>query len=58
VGPYELTYLIKGSVSFVDESRRDAMFLHGHIFLIEQKVQCNRESREHVTKVYVIFRPA
>lgn len=55
---YELMYLLEGSVTFVDETGRDATFSRGDIFLVEQKAQCSWESREHVAKVYAIYRPA
>ena len=55
---YELMYLHEGSVTFVDETGRDATFSRGDIFLVEQGAQCSWESRDHVTKVYAIYRPA
>ena len=55
---YELMYLLEGSATFVDETGREATFSRGDIFLVEQKAQCSWESREHVAKVYVIYRPA
>jgi uncharacterized cupin superfamily protein len=54
---YELMYLLEGSVTFVDETGRSGTFSKGDIFLIEQKAQCSWESREHVAKVYAIYRP-
>lgn len=55
---YELMYLLEGSVTFVDEAGRSGTFSKGDIFLIEQTAQCTWDSREHVAKVYVIYRPA
>jgi uncharacterized cupin superfamily protein len=55
---YELMYLLKGSVTFVDESGRSGTFTQGDIFLVEQKAQCSWESRDDVAKVYAIYRPA
>lgn len=55
---YELMYLLEGSVTFVDERGRRGTFSKGDIFLVEQRAQCSWESREHVAKVYVIYRPA
>lgn len=55
---YELMHLHEGSVRFVDETGRDATFSRGDIFLVEQGAQCSWESREQVTKVYAIYRPA
>ena len=54
---YELMYLLEGSVTFVDEAGRSGTFSKGDIFLIEQKAQCSWESREHVAKVFAIYRP-
>ncbi|CAJ0707979.1 cupin domain-containing protein [Ralstonia wenshanensis] len=55
---YELMYLLEGSVTFVDEADRTGTFKQGDIFLVEQGARCSWESREHVTKVYAIYRPA
>lgn len=55
---YELMYLLEGSVTFVDEAGRSGTFSKGDIFLIEQTAQCSWDSRDHVAKVYVIYRPA
>jgi uncharacterized cupin superfamily protein len=55
---YELMYLLEGSVTFVDEAARTGTFKQGDIFLVEQGARCSWENREHVTKVYAIFRPA
>jgi uncharacterized cupin superfamily protein len=55
---YELMYLLEGSVTFVDEAGRSGTFSQGDIFLVEQGAKCSWESRENVTKVYVIYRPA
>lgn len=55
---YELMYLLEGSVTFEDETGRSGTFSRGDIFLVEQHAQCSWESREHVAKVYAIFRPA
>lgn len=55
---YELMYLLEGSVTFVDEAGRGGTFSKGDIFLVEQTAQCTWESRDHVAKVYVIYRPA
>ncbi|MFS2025466.1 cupin domain-containing protein [Massilia sp. CT11-137] len=54
----ELMYLLEGSVTFVDEAGRSGTFSKGDIFLIEQKASCTWDSREHVAKLYVIYRPA
>ena len=54
---YELMYLLEGSVSFVDETGRSGTFSKGDIFLVEQGASCTWDSRENVTKVYVIYRP-
>jgi len=54
---YELMYLLEGSVDFVDETGRSGTFAQGDIFLIEQGASCTWDSREPVTKVYVIYRP-
>lgn len=54
---YELMHLLQGSVHFVDETGRGATFSTGDIFLIEQGASCTWDSREHVAKVYVIYRP-
>ena len=55
---YELMYLLEGSVTFVDEAGRSGTFSKGDIFLVEQTAQCTWDSRDHVAKVYVIYRPA
>jgi uncharacterized cupin superfamily protein len=55
---YELMYLLDGSVTFVDETGRSGTFSKGDIFIVEQHAQCSWESREHVAKVYAIYRPA
>lgn len=55
---YELMYLMEGSVTFVDESGRSGTFSKGDIFLVEQKAQCSWESRDHVAKVFALYRPA
>lgn len=54
---YELMHLIEGSVDFVDEAGRSSTFSQGDIFLVEQGARCTWDSREHVAKVYVIYRP-
>lgn len=54
---YELMYLLEGSVSFVDEVGRSGTFAEGDVFLVEQGARCSWDSREPVTKVYVIYRP-
>ncbi len=53
----ELMHLLEGSVTFVDEVGRRGTFSQGDIFLIEQTAQCSWESRNHVAKVYAIYRP-
>lgn len=53
---YELMHLLEGSVDFVDEVGRSRTFSKGDIFLIEQGASCTWDSREHVAKVYVIYR--
>ena len=55
---YELMYLLEGSVTFVDEAGRSGTFSKGDIFLVEQTANCSWDSRDHVAKVYVIYRPA
>lgn len=55
---YELMHLLQGSVTFVDEAGRSGTFGEGDIFLLEQGAHCSWESREHVKKVYAIYRPA
>jgi uncharacterized cupin superfamily protein len=54
----ELMFLLEGSVTFVDETGRSGTFSKGDVFLIEQGASCSWESREHVAKLYVIYRPA
>ncbi|MFB9123737.1 DUF861 domain-containing protein [Paraburkholderia dipogonis] len=54
----ELMHLLEGSVTFVDESGRRVTFGRGDIFVVEQGAQCSWESREHVAKVYAIYRPS
>lgn len=55
---YELMHLLEGSVAFEDEAGNQRTFSKGDIFLVEQHAQCSWESREHVKKVYAIYRPA
>lgn len=55
---FELMYLLRGSVTFVDELGREGTFGAGDIFLVEQHAQCSWESREDVAKIYAIYRPA
>jgi uncharacterized cupin superfamily protein len=55
---YELMYLLKGTVTFVDETGRSGTFTQGNIFLVEQHAQCSWESRDDVAKVFAIYRPA
>lgn len=55
---FELMYLLEGSVTLIDEADRAGTFSKGDIFLVEQTARCTWESREHVAKVYVIYRPA
>lgn len=55
---FELMYLLRGNVTFVDEQRRSQTFGEGDIFLVEQHAQCSWESREDVAKVFAIYRPA
>jgi uncharacterized cupin superfamily protein len=55
---FELMVLLEGSVTFVDGTGRAGTFSKGDIFLVEQGATCSWESREHVAKVYVIYRPA
>lgn len=55
---FELMYLLEGSVTLIDEAGRAGTFSKGDIFLVEQTARCTWESREHVAKVYVIYRPA
>lgn len=54
---FELMHLIEGNVDFMDESGRSRTFSKGDIFLIEQGASCTWDSREHVAKLYVIYRP-
>ncbi len=55
---YELMHLLAGSVTFVDGAGREGTFHQGAVFLVEQGADCSWESREHVAKVYAIYRPA
>jgi len=55
---FELMYLLKGSVTFIDELGHQATFREGDLFLVEQHAQCSWESREDVTKIFAIYRPA
>ncbi|WP_313808870.1 cupin domain-containing protein [Sphingobium sp.] len=55
---YELMHLLDGSVTFVDGAGRTGTFGKGDIFLVEQGAHCSWDSREHVKKVYAIYRPA
>lgn len=54
---FELMHLLEGRVDFVDEVGRSSTFSKGDIFLIEQGASCTWDSRNHVAKVYVIYRP-
>lgn len=55
---YELMHLLDGSATFVDGEGREGTFRKGDILLVEQGAHCSWESREHVKKVYAIYRPA
>lgn len=55
---YELMHLLEGAVTLEDEGGERRTFSKGDVFLVEQHAQCSRESRKHVKKVYVIYRPA
>jgi uncharacterized cupin superfamily protein len=54
---FELMHLLEGSVDFVDEVGRSHTFSKDDIFLIEQGASCTWDSRNHVAKLYVIYRP-
>lgn len=54
----ELMYLLEGAVMLEDETGRSHTFGRSDIFVVEQGARCSWESREHVKKVYAIFRPA
>lgn len=54
----ELMYLLEGAVTLEDESGSRHIFTRHDIFVLEQGAQCSWESREHVKKVYAIYRPA
>lgn len=56
-GHCELMYLLKGSVTFVDEAGREGTFSKGDVFLVERGAMCSWESRDDVAKVWVIYRP-
>jgi uncharacterized cupin superfamily protein len=51
-------YLLEGAVTLEDESGSRHIFTRHDIFVVEQGAQCSWESREHVKKVYAIYRPA
>jgi uncharacterized cupin superfamily protein len=55
---HELIHLLEGNFTFEDETGRIGTFFPGDIVLAEQHAQCSWEHREHVTKVYAIYRPA
>lgn len=54
---HELMHLLEGSVTFEDETGASRTFTKGDIFLAEHAAQCLWDSREHVKKVYAIWRP-
>lgn len=54
----ELIHLLEGSFTFEDEIGRSSTFLPGDIVLVARGAQCSWEHREHVAKVYAIYRPA
>ena len=54
----ELMYLLEGSVTFVDAAGREQMFAKNDIFIVEQGAECSWESRQHVAKVFALYRPA
>lgn len=56
-GHFELMYLLQGQVTFVDEIGRSRTFAQDDIFLVERGASCSWESREHVAKVFAIYRP-
>lgn len=55
---YELMYLLRGSVTFVDHVGNTRTFTQGDIFLVQQGASCSWESLEDVAKIYAIYRPA
>lgn len=54
---HELMHLLDGSVTFEDETGARRTFAKGDIFLLEHAAMCSWDSREHVKKVYAIWRP-
>ncbi|MBB4613185.1 cupin domain-containing protein [Novosphingobium taihuense] len=55
---HEFMHLLEGDVTFVDGNGREATFSRGDAFLVEMGAHCSWESRNHVKKVYAIYRPA
>lgn len=55
---FELMYLLEGAVTFVDETAQTRTFRAGELFLVEQGASCSWDSREHVAKIFAIYRPA
>lgn len=54
----ELIHLLEGSFTFEDETGRSSTFRPGDIVLVARGAQCSWEHKEHVAKVYAIYRPA
>jgi uncharacterized cupin superfamily protein len=54
---YELMVLLKGAVTFVDETGRKGTFGAGAMFLVEQGASCSWDSAVDVAKIYAIYRP-
>lgn len=55
-GHYEIMHILQGSVTFGDEHGREGTFVTGSVVLAEAGSQCSWDSREHVTKVFAIYR--
>jgi uncharacterized cupin superfamily protein len=55
---HELMVLLEGSVTFEDESGRRRTFSRGDLLFVPQHAKCSWESRQHVKKVFAIYRPA
>lgn len=54
----ELIHLLEGSFTLEDDTGRSSTFVPGDIVLVARDAQCSWEHRQHVTKVYAIYRPA
>lgn len=55
-GHYEIMHLVQGSLTLNDDAGREQQFNQGDVILAEYGSRCAWDSREHVAKVFAIYR--